>query len=29
MVDNIEMAIETLAAKGFTTINEDDLKDYE
>ena len=29
MVDNIEMAIEILAAKGFTTINEDDLKDYE
>lgn len=29
MVDNIEMAIETLAAKGFTAINEDDLKDYE
>jgi hypothetical protein len=26
MVDNIEMAIDTLAAKGFTPINEDDLK---
>ena len=25
MVDNIEMALETLATKGFTTINEDDL----
>ncbi len=29
MVDNIEMAIETLASKGFTALNEDDLKDYE
>jgi len=29
MVDNIEMAIETLASKGFTAINEDDLKNYE
>jgi hypothetical protein len=29
MVDNIEMALETLATKGFTAINEDDLKDYE
>ena len=27
MVDNIEMALDTLAAKGFTPINEDDLKD--
>jgi len=27
MVDNLEMALETLAAKGFTAINEDDLKD--
>jgi hypothetical protein len=26
MVDNIEMALDTLAAKGFTPINEDDLK---
>jgi hypothetical protein len=29
MVDNIEMALETLAAKGFTPITEDDLKDCE
>ena len=29
MVDNIEMALETLATKGFTAINEDDLKHYE
>jgi hypothetical protein len=29
MVDNIEMALDTLAAKGFTPINEDDLKDCE
>ena len=29
MVDNIEMAIDTLAAKGFTPINEDDLKSLE
>jgi len=29
MVDNIEMALETLASKGFTAINEDDLKDFE
>lgn len=29
MVDNIEMALETLASKGFTAINEDDLKDVE
>src|SRR6187397_2520693 len=27
MVDNIEIAIETLAAKGFAAINEDDLKE--
>jgi hypothetical protein len=27
MVDNIEIALDTLAAKGFTPINEDDLKD--
>ncbi|MAT69025.1 MAG: acetolactate synthase [Planctomycetaceae bacterium] len=27
MVDNIEMAIDTLADKGFVAINEDDLKD--
>jgi hypothetical protein len=26
MVDNIEMALDTLASKGFTPINEDDLK---
>jgi hypothetical protein len=26
MVDNIEMALDTLAAKGFTPVNEDDLK---
>jgi len=29
MVDNIEMALDTLAAKGFTPINEDDLKNCE
>ena len=29
MVDNIEMALETLASKGFSAINEDDLKDLE
>ena len=29
MVDNIEMALETLASKGFMPINEDDLKDCE
>lgn len=29
MVDNIEMALETLASKGFTAINEDDLKNFE
>ncbi|MEM9658931.1 MAG: acetolactate synthase [Planctomycetota bacterium] len=29
MVDNIEIALETLASKGFTSINEDDLKDYD
>ena len=29
MVDNIEMALETLASKGFTAINEDDLKECE
>jgi hypothetical protein len=29
MVDNIEMALDTLASKGFTTINEDDLKDWD
>lgn len=29
MVDNIEMAIDTLANKGFAAINEDDLKEYE
>ena len=29
MVDNIDMALETLATKGFTAINEDDLKHYE
>jgi len=28
MVDNIEMALDTLAAKGFSPINEDDLKEY-
>jgi hypothetical protein len=27
MVDNNEFALETLAAKGFKTVNEDDLKD--
>jgi hypothetical protein len=27
MVDNIEIALDTLAAKGFSAINEDDLKD--
>jgi len=29
MVDNIEIALDTLASKGFTAINEDDLKDFE
>ena len=29
MVDNIEMALDTLAVKGFTPINEDDLKNCE
>jgi len=29
MVDNNEMAMETLASKGFTMINEDDLIDFE
>jgi len=29
MVDNIEMALDTLASKGFTAINEDDLKELE
>jgi hypothetical protein len=29
MVDNIEMAYETLQAKGFRIINEDELKDYD
>jgi hypothetical protein len=29
MVDSIEMAIETLAAKGFSSISEDDLKELE
>lgn len=29
MVDNIEIALDTLAAKGFLAINEDDLKDAE
>ncbi len=29
MVDNIEMALDTLANKGFSAINEDDLKDYQ
>ena len=28
MVDNIEMAIDTLNTKGFRAINEDDLKEY-
>jgi hypothetical protein len=27
MVDNIEIALDTLAAKGFSPINEDDLKE--
>jgi len=27
MVDNIEMALDTLAAKGFSPVNEDDLKE--
>src|SRR5215213_8468127 len=27
MVDNIEMAIDTLASKGFSPVNEDDLKE--
>jgi hypothetical protein len=29
MVDNIDIALETLASKGFTAINEDDLADCE
>jgi len=29
MVDNIEMALDTLTNKGFSPLNEDDLKDYE
>ena len=29
MVDNIEMALETLKSKGFHAINEDELKEYE
>jgi len=29
MVDNIEMALETLASKGFASINEDDLKEFD
>ncbi len=29
MVDNIEMALDTLANKGFVALNEDDLKDCE
>ncbi|MCG8449084.1 MAG: acetolactate synthase [Pirellulales bacterium] len=29
MVDNIEMALETLSDKGFTTVHEDDLKHCE
>ncbi len=29
MVDNIEHALETLEAKGFHTINEDELRDWE
>ena len=29
MVDNIDIALDTLAAKGFAAINEDDLKKYE
>lgn len=29
MVDNIEMALDTLANKGFSPINEDDLKNFE
>ena len=29
MVDNIEMALDTLNNKGFHAINEDELKDYE
>ena len=28
MVDNIEMALDTLANKGFSPLNEDDLKEY-
>ena len=27
MVDNIEIALDTLASKGFSPINEDDLKE--
>lgn len=29
MVDNIEMAVETLSLKGFSTVHEDELKDCE
>ncbi|MGI9457698.1 MAG: acetolactate synthase [Aeoliella sp.] len=29
MVDNIEMALDTLADKGFRTINEDELRDFD
>jgi hypothetical protein len=29
MVDNIEMALETLASKGFVALNEDDLKGFD
>jgi hypothetical protein len=29
MVDNIEIALETLTSKGFSPINEDDLKQYD
>lgn len=29
MVDNIEMAVDTLTSKGFRTINEDELKEYD
>lgn len=29
MVDSIEMALETLSAKGFRIINEDELKEYD
>lgn len=29
MVDNIDMALDTLSSKGFNSLNEDDLKEYE